>query len=1074
MHTDRVGGDTSRDVEIEGSESESGTEEESETDEEEDDHEEDISPAEAGVIDRIEMRNFMCHASFDLDLGPQINFIIGRNGSGKSAVLTGIAVALGARAADTNRGTTIKSLIMDGKSMARVRIIFKNEGRDAFKPQIFGSKIIVERKLQRQGTNSYFIRSDNHRTVSTKKADLDEILHHFNITVDNPLAFLTQDKAREFLTLSTDQAKYDYFMEGSLINEIIENYKQVSSNIVEVQEKLKQAKTHLNSARAKYEESVALYNMFRKSDSLRKELQLVHGKIYWYNVKVIEKKVDHYYKRIDSARKDIEMTDRKIQEITDKNADRLKQKSSLEGKYEQSTETLRKLSEEFQEVRLTYQKIKVGISDIASEIKSSEGEITTLKNDIEKAQAATVKEEQRLSNTSGGSKETMEQKLEGLRREVQELEKERGSVRKAFINFGDHENEDLAKCERLISNTKNSLSILRDKKKMLLEAQKDKYLPWGRHMNSLINRIRNTNGWHHQPIGPLGAYVSVREEYSDWSDLINTAIGKVLDSFLVCDEHDRMLLQNLFKSFKIQKNIITRKFEKFDYEAGIARGHTSFLDILNIANENVLYTLIDSTSIEKNIVTNNSSNLSSLVAEKNVLNVFSLLNSRSGQRSTGDRNNFRIDPIYYRLNEPHKLCAGTSISNEIGATQDSIDADIEKLNLYEKRKRDLKIDAQNRKLELEDTYKTLQKKLRVVNEDIFRLENTINEEGDLTKIDIMKLKISENENQINQKSSIIESLKDDLDAEHKKFLNIKRELDELRSKSQDMDKEKESMKLQLEDIEVEGAALQSEMQHYDVSKLKRLESISTYETKMKLAKERLEGLIRDAEERCPRDQVQIKDEDTDESITLEYEKLQQAVKESEKSIGKSYEDMQQELLSNKESKETCEMRVIDLDRIFRSLSQDLNNRFKYMHTTITKNMNEASLCFERSLALRGFKGELKFNFKQKELTMLVQTKGDEKKRTVDSLSGGEKSFMQIALLLSIWKVMDSKVRGLDEFDVFMDSVNRSISIKLLLNELRQYPKSQSIFITPQDITTVGDLDSKDINIHKMKDPRNRN
>lgn len=70
--------------------------------------------------------------------------------------------------------------------------------------------------------------------------------------------------------------------------------------------------------------------------------------------------------------------------------------------------------------------------------------------------------------------------------------------------------------------------------------------------------------------------------------------------------------------------------------------------------------------------------------------------------------------------------------------------------------------------------------------------------------------------------------------------------------------------------------------------------------------------------------------------------------------------------------------------------------------------------------------------------------------------------------------MDSKVRGLDEFDVFMDSVNRSISIKLLLSELRKYPKSQSIFITPQDIAVVGDLDSKDVKIHKMNDPRSDN
>lgn len=121
--------------------------------------------------------------------------------------------------------------------------------------------------------------------------------------------------------------------------------------------------------------------------------------------------------------------------------------------------------------------------------------------------------------------------------------------------------------------------------------------------------------------------------------------------------------------------------------------------------------------------------------------------------------------------------------------------------------------------------------------------------------------------------------------------------------------------------------------------------------------------------------------------------------------------------------------------------------------------------------LRGFQGTLKFDFAEKTLQLNVQTGNDEKKRTVESLSGGEKSFSQIALLLSIWKVMNSRIRGLDEFDVYMDSVNRSISIKLLLKELKRYPKSQNIFITPQDIAVVGELNDKGVKIHKMSAPR---
>jgi chromosome segregation ATPase len=68
-----------------------------------------------GTIEYLELVNFMCHKFLKIKLGPKINFVIGRNGSGKSAILTALTVCLGAKAHFTNRAGNLRSLIKSGE-----------------------------------------------------------------------------------------------------------------------------------------------------------------------------------------------------------------------------------------------------------------------------------------------------------------------------------------------------------------------------------------------------------------------------------------------------------------------------------------------------------------------------------------------------------------------------------------------------------------------------------------------------------------------------------------------------------------------------------------------------------------------------------------------------------------------------------------------------------------------------------------------------------------------------------------------------------------------------------------------
>lgn len=1038
-----------------------------------DDDLDDTSPAQAGVIERLVLKNFMCHESFELELGPQLNFIIGRNGSGKSAVLTGISVGLGAKASDTSRGSSIKSLIKDGNSMARVIITFKNEGSEAYRPEVYGPKIIVERKLQRHGTNSYSIRSAANKTISTKKVTLEEILYKFNITIDNPLAFLSQDKAREFLTTTTDKTKYDYFMSGSLIHDILENYKNISLNIVEVKNKSALAKAHFDAAVKKYQESASMYNKFKQSDNLRKQLHVIHGKIHWFNVSLVERVIKKYEDNIAQAEADLEKLDSEVKKCDEQLLQHTNNRTKLE---EAQSEAEHRLSESFANLLAAKEAIaewKASVKQIESEIKLGQDDIESYKSEIKKFEKLIKIERKRIDDINGGSKETLSQELKQLEEDVKGIERERDKIKDNLLRINDGGSTALKPVLKEIEDSQESYSSLKKSKDSISSSRREKYSAWGASVSVLLDRISNRKDWHFKPLGPIGSFVSVKSEYSKWADLINAQYTKTLDSFLVRDEHDRRILNEIMKSMRMDhKSVIVKKFESFEYKLGMPdRRFKTVLDAINVESPDILYTLIDVNGIEKHILCDSIEDAKRFANAPNVQNAFSLYNSRSGNRESFEGNTLRHDAVYYNSG-PHKLSSVSgNPANDIANIERQMEAEQQTISNLRRKLRELKLKTQNEEDELRSLLSSKQRQIRNLNDEIFKLENKLNEDGDLAKIEGWTSQIAEFDKQIKNRQGIVLSLTEDMDKESTKFQKLKATVSEWTKATAAATDQKTKAQTAIVEFDADGNQLLASREHWENSKAKRVSNIERFNAKLTEGREKLVGLVETAEAKCRRDEVTIHDEDTTESITEEYTSAQKAVREAEGMLGKTKEEIQSELLLNKQAKDQSEERVINLNKTYRELEYDLNNRFNYLHTTILKNIGEASSSFERSLALRGFKGELRFGFNEKTLTMLVQTQGGHEPRTVESLSGGEKSFTQIALLLAIWRVMDSKIRGLDEFDVFMDSVNRSISIRLLLNELRQYPKSQSIFITPQDIAAVGDLDSADVKIYRMDDPR---
>jgi chromosome segregation ATPase len=186
-----------------GSQSESPTSESSYTaqsqrhrsnlydDEDEDSNEGGHNPWQPGAIVRVKLSNFVTYENAEFFPGPNLNMVIGPNGTGKSSLVCAICLGLGWGPKHLGRGGEVGEFVKHNMSDAQIEIELQrrpNEPRNH----------VVKLRIIRDGNNREWW-LDGKRT--SLKA-VQELTKSLSIQVDNLCQFLPQDKVSEFAALS--------------------------------------------------------------------------------------------------------------------------------------------------------------------------------------------------------------------------------------------------------------------------------------------------------------------------------------------------------------------------------------------------------------------------------------------------------------------------------------------------------------------------------------------------------------------------------------------------------------------------------------------------------------------------------------------------------------------------------------------------------------------------------------------------------------------------------------------------------------------------------------------------------
>ncbi|KAF9990791.1 Structural maintenance of chromosomes protein 6 [Mortierella antarctica] len=1035
--------------------------------------------AEIGVIEMIEMFDFMCHRHLKVPFGPKINFIIGHNGSGKSAIMTAITVCLGGKANSTNRAQTLKALIREGASQAEVKLQIRNQGPDAYKPHIYGESIIIERRISKDGTSGYKVRSSKGKTISTKREELAAMCDHMNIQVDNPMNMLSQDAARQFLQSSTPDEKYRFFSRGTHLSQLSGDYETVRECIETMQVTLKSKNEDVGellelakAAQARFKDSQQAAALELKVDELKNQVAWAQIEELESGVKETEEQYEAHQAKIPAIEAKRAQEETKMAEMDEKIEKLERVANEHVGSTAPTQERKRHLEIELREKREELKNVQDEERTVNDEIKNAKdlirGYDQKIEQELKKMQGSA---QSRRSETEETIRQ-LEQQIEVWKRQLAEGREDASKYEQQADegrNRLEQHSNTVNRTKAEMNETKTRIKQLRDQKDNALKA----FGPTIPDVLRDIEQVTNKRGWRGEPpVGPLGRHVKLRDQ--TWAQVIESALGAVLNAFAVTTDADRSTLFGILKRNRCNSDILLTKRVLFDYRS--KEPSTQFLTInrvLDFDDEWVRRLLIDKSSIESTILVEKRADADRITSSgrngsfpDNVTQCFTLDLVRVGDRSGGASS---IMMTHYR--GPPRLSQNVDQQLEVLEGTELQLGDSLRYMIKESQQIMKQIENdEGKRLQAKRQATIWEKDIKLKSRTVEDLRNKLqaDEPSNLAAYEESKQQaLEEIENWKKQYAPI---------AQNKQRINVameplRQQITELNNSIKDQETGSMKIRAELDTLNMKRQEIIPRIQHWDNKLRQEKATVKELELDLQVRTKYLEESTAKATEYCERVEVTA----TVTQLEREIKQIQERLREQEAQRGCSLEEIAMDMTRRQNDYNYAKAAIKEMNNFVKKLKRTLHIRLTRWREFRLQMALRSKISFSLQLSMRGYSGSLTFDHPNKQLNIRVETEdarsnaaGKARDKDPKSLSGGEKSFSTICLLLALWDSMSSSIRCLDEFDVFMDAVNRRISMQMLIGTAREADGVQYILITPQDASSVSP--GPDVRVHRLHDP----
>ena len=966
------------------------------------------------------------------------------------------------------------------------------------------TNFMVERTVWKTGRSELKIKDTSGKVLSKSKEDLDDIKQHMNLQVDNPAVILHQSHAKEFLKSSDPRDFYKLFLQATRLGKLRQRYREAENIEEEIAKVVHQQEDEYESFKEK-----TLHPAEQAWAEMENVREIV-AKIKTARYEQCSRFVLDQHANIESFEKDIakaldnrQRVEAKLAEAkANKGADN-QEIQALKDEVDFHQQRQKHSTDEYKKVEADLLRVQRAVAKKENDKKAALRDIAAFKKDIEAvrrcaqsqlAEAAKLRKKKHPDRPVS-QKQDLESRIEEVTSKYDEVSEKRQHL--------DDEDKELGRRLNDLRQRFNGMDdqVRRHAQKLDRIANVDRGNPLARFGNGVPAIARAFQAAERMfpkgkaPIGPVGAFIRIKDP--KWGlALVDATHGKRGgQAWLIHSEKDFDICRKILRDNKLNDNDANfRALNADDFDVRVGKtSEPTILDIIEIdhpdpdAKRYIRNYLVDAFALNE-LHLAETFEAAKKVVERPIEMV---------QLSNGVKHELRR--VCYNLNnqktaierKQSHLKSGSLRSETVRDNSNPYSVDVTAEKNHVKQQLDAATaerDALKSQIDAAHASKDVSAKaVMAVMKELNFLENQRNNlEGQIKLDEETQAKWKEADR--TEEDSEIAAL-EDLSSLQQEEDDFRRQIE---SRKSDVESICNALAQQVEDLksieerkseaEERKRQIQNEVKQVEKKLSEKYDDISNknhsidacrsmmekYQKKAEQAlkdKKSAEEALKQFEDAIPTTyewKGPMPTDRTAEEIAQEVQRL-----EKQKQKVQKHRDFNQVELRYQKSKEINKdwmRRFDDLEEIVQRIDALKSQTSKTINLVRKSNKKFTRDKFRACLRAKGFDGNILFDDRNETMDPIVRTQTNSGQReddvhdsgtvSVKQLSGGERSYSTLCLLLGLKDAANYPFLALDEVDVFMDERNRRVALKVLTDVLLGHNNSQTIIISPLSLATV--------------------